>query len=141
MLPLPKKAVTEADLKATEARLAESFTRLKSSITRIPGDVTRPVTDTVKEHPYLTVAAAAGAGFVAYGLLNAIVPKTKVVKREVTIQPQVEIKEKNVVPMRSKLLSEAISFATPYVTSYLQSEISRITSKGEPEEKTENIDA
>ena len=137
MQPIPKKAVTEADVRATEARLNESFARLKGSITRIPSDTVRPVTDTVKEHPYLTVAAAAGAGFLFYSLLSVITPRTKVIQREVTVQPQVEIKEHEKTSLGSKLLTKAVSLITPYVTSYVQGELARFMSKGEPQEQPE----
>jgi hypothetical protein len=142
MLPIPKKAVTEEDVKATEARLAENFSGLKTSITKIPSDAVRPFTDTVRAHPYLSVAVAAGAGFVLYSLLNVIIPKTKVIKREVTVQPQVEIREQHAAPsFGSKLLSEAAALIMPYITGYVQSELSRIISKKSgPVEIHENIE-
>lgn len=142
MLPIPKKAVTEEDVKATEARLAASFNGLKTSITNIPSEMARPVTDTVREHPYLTVAAAAAGGFVLYSLLNVLIPRTKVVEREVTVQPEVEVKEHRAPSLASKLLSEAITFMTPYITGYVQSELSRIISKKSgPSEDVVNAEA
>ncbi|BAI62342.1 hypothetical protein MCP_2270 [Methanocella paludicola SANAE] len=142
MLPIPKKAVTEEDVKATEARLAASFNGLKTSITNIPSDMARPITDTVREHPYLTVAAAAAGGFVLYSLLNVLIPRTKVVEREVTVQPHVEVKEQRAPSLASKLLSEAIPFLTPYITGYVQNELSRIISKkSEPSEDVVNVKA
>lgn len=142
MLPIPKKSVTEEDVKATEARLAASFNGLKTSITNIPSDMARPVTDTVREHPYLTVAAAAGAGFVLYSLLNVLVPRTKVIEREVTAQPGIEVKEKRPRSLASSLLSQAIALATPYITGYVQNELSRIISKKrEPSEEVVNAEA
>lgn len=141
MLPIPKKAVTEEDVKATEARLAESIAGLKTSITKIPSDAVRPVTDTVRAHPYLSVAAAAGAGFVLYSLLSVIMPRTKVVKREVTVQPQVEIREHHAPSFGSKMLSEAAALITPYITGYVQNELSRIISKKSgPVGDSENIE-
>ncbi len=131
MLPIPKKAVTEEDIKATESRLAASFNGLKTSITNIPSEAARPVTDTVRKHPYMSVAAAAGAGFVFYSLLNVLIPRTKVIRREVTVQPQVEIREQSTKSLGSSLLSQVIGFITPYVTSYLQTEVSRIVAKKE----------
>lgn len=138
MLPMPKKAVTEDDIKVTEARLAGSFESLKKSITTIPHEAARPVTDVVKAHPYATVAAAAEAGFVLYSLLSLMIPKTKIIKREVTVQPQVEVKEREVKSFSSKLFSEAVALATPYITSYLGSELARVRSKNaEPEPEKE----
>jgi hypothetical protein len=143
MLPIPKKSVTEEDVKATEARLAASFTGLKTSITNIPSDMARPVTNTVREHPYLTVAAAAGAGFVLYSLLNVLIPRTKVIERDVTVQPEIDVKVQRHAPsVTSKLLSEAITFMTPYITGYVQNELSRIISKkSEPSEEVVNAEA
>ncbi|HTY91093.1 MAG TPA: DUF883 C-terminal domain-containing protein [Methanocella sp.] len=139
MLPMPRKAVTEEDVKATEARLAESFESLKKSITAIPEEATKPVTDTVKAHPYATVGTAAGAGFALYSLLSLLIPKTKVIKREVIVQPQVEVKEREVKSFSSKLLSEAVALATPYITSYMENELARIRSKqSEPEQEKES---
>ncbi len=140
MLPIPKKAVTEEDVKATEARLAASFSGLKTSITNIPSDLARPVTETVREHPYLTVAAVAAGGFVLYSLLNVLIPKTKVVEREVTVQPGMEVKEQHPRSLASRLLSEAIALLTPYITGYVQSELSRIISK-KPSEDVVNAEA
>ncbi len=88
---IPKKKVTEEDLKATEALLASSFKNMKSSLTRIPGDMVKPVTSTVKAHPYATLAAAAGAGLIAYQLIRLMTPR--VVTREVHVGPQGEVKE------------------------------------------------
>lgn len=142
MLPIPKKAVTEEDIKATEARLAASFNGLKTSISNIPSEMARPVTDTVREHPYLTVAAAAVGGFVLYSLLNVLIPRTKIVEREVTVQPEVEVKEHRAPSLASKLLSEAVTFMTPYITGYVQSELSRIISKKSgPSEEVVNAEA
>lgn len=131
MLSIPKKNVTEADVKATEARLSESFAGLKKSITMIPSEVARPVTDTVRAHPYASVAAAAGAGFVLYSLLNVLIPKTKIIEREVNVQPRIEVKSRRASSMASRILSQVVTLATPYITSYVQNEVSRVLSKRE----------
>jgi hypothetical protein len=116
----PKKKVTEEDLKVTEALLARSFSNLKSSLTRIPGDMVKPVTGTVKEHPYASMAAAAGAGLIGYEIIHLMTPR--VVVREVKVQPQVEAKEH----ARASLTSQIMSFAAPYIAGYLQQEVTRL---------------
>ena len=129
---LPKKKVTEEEIKTTEMRLAESYASLKQAIKNIPSEAARPVTDTVKEHPYVSVAAAAGAGYLAFRLLDLLVPRTKVINREVSVQPEIEIKEakgKEKRSLASRLLSEAVALAMPYITGYVRGEFSRLLAK------------
>jgi hypothetical protein len=120
---IPKKKVTEEDLKATEALLAGSFSNMKNSLTRIPGDMVKPVTSTVKAHPYATMAAAAGAGLIAYLLIRAATPN--MVVREVNAQTGAEAK----VHRRPSILSQVVSFATPYVVAYVQQEVTRLLAR------------
>lgn len=120
---IPKKSVTEEDLKATEAMLASSFTNMKSSLTRIPGDMVKPVTSMVKAHPYASLAAAAGVGLIAYELIRLMTPR--VVTREVKVQPRVEIKEH----ARSSLTSQIMAFAAPYIVGYIQQEVRRMLAR------------
>ncbi len=129
---LPKKKVTDEDIKATEARLAGSYTRFKQAVANIPQEAVRPVTDTVKAHPYATVAAAAGAGYLAFRLLDVLMPRIKVITSEVSAQPEIEsrqAREKRGRSFISKLLSQAVSIATPYITAYVQGEVARLLSK------------
>jgi hypothetical protein len=98
----------------------------------IPSEAARPVTDTVREHPLASVAAAAGAGYLAFRLLDLLMPHTKVVTREVSAQPEIEVKEvkgKEGRSFASRLLSEAVALALPYLTAYVKSEVSRLLSK------------
>lgn len=120
---IPKKKVTEEDLKVTEAMLARSFANLKSSVTRVPSDIVKPVTGTVREHPYATIAAAAGIGLVAYEFIKLVTPR--VVMKEVKVQPRVDVSERG----RSKLTSQVMALAAPYLVGYLQQEVSRLLSK------------
>jgi hypothetical protein len=147
-LMLPKKNVTEDDVKATEASLAESYARFKQALKDIPSEAVRPMTDAVSEHPYATVAVAAGAGFLAFKLLDVLIPRTKVITREVSVQPEIEVKEvkrKEGRSLASRLLSEAVTFAMPYIKAYMQVEISKLLSRPEegeavpagPEKKAE----
>ena len=129
---IPRKRVTEEDLKVTEAMLARSYTNLKSSLTRIPGDMVEPVTGTVKAHPYASTAAAAGIGIIAYELIRLLTPR--VVTREVKVQPQVEVKEH----ARPSLTSQIMAFAAPYIVSYLQQEVTRLLAR--PVEETPKAD-
>jgi hypothetical protein len=120
---IPKKNVTEEDLKATEALLANSFSNMKSSLTRIPGDIVKPVTSTVKAHPYATLAAAAGAGLIGYQLIRLMTPR--VVTREVKVGPQGEVKEST----RPSLASQIMAFAAPYIVTYIQQEVTRFLAR------------
>ncbi|HEY3421737.1 MAG TPA: hypothetical protein VGK13_01165 [Methanocellaceae archaeon] len=120
---IPKKNVTEEDLKATEAMLASSFKNMKSSLTRIPGDMVKPVTNIVKAHPYATVVAAAGAGLIGYQLIRLMTPR--VVTREVRVGPKGEVTEHK----RSSLASQIVAFAAPYIVSYIQQEVTRFLSR------------
>jgi hypothetical protein len=129
---IPKKNVTEESLKATEARLSESYAGFKQALMSIPSEAVRPVTDTVREHPYVSVAAAAGAGYLAFRLLDLLMPRTKVITREVSVQPEIEIKEvkgKEGRSFASRLLSDAVALIMPYLTGYVQSEVSKLLSK------------
>ncbi len=129
---LPAKNITAEDVKATEARLSESYQGLKQALVSIPSEAARPVTDTVRAHPYVSVAAAAAAGYLAFRLLDVLVPRTKVINREVSVQPQIEIKEAGEEKKRSlasRLLSEAVTLAMPYLTSYVKNEVSRLVSR------------
>ena len=126
---IPKKQVTEDDLKATEAMLARSFGNMKNSLTRIPSDLAKPVTGPVKAHPYATLAVAAGAGFVAYLLIRAATPR--VVVREMKMQPG----GKAVEQRKPSILSQIVTLATPYVISYVQQEVTRMLSQPRQEMK------
>lgn len=115
-----KQKITEADLKATEALLAISYANMKRSLARIPGDMVKPVTGTVKAHPYASLAAAASAGLIGYELIKLMTPR--VITREVNVQPQGEVKEH----AYSSMASQIMTFAAPYVVSYLQQEVTRL---------------
>ncbi len=128
---IPKKNVTEEDVKATEARLAGSYAGFKQALMSIPSEAVRPVTDTVREHPYVSVAAAAVAGYLAFRLLDLLMPRTKVITQEVSAQPEIEMKEARRKPGRSlasRLLSEAMALIMPYVAGYVKSELSKLLS-------------
>lgn len=135
---IPRKNVAEEDVKATEARLSESYAGFKQALLNIPSETARPMTDTVRAHPYISVALAVGAGFVAYQILDLLIPRTKVITHEVSVHPEIEVKEKKRRSLASRLLSEAVTLITPYVTGYMQSEMSRLLAKpgeGKPDKK------
>jgi hypothetical protein len=115
-----KQRITEEDLKATEALLAISYANMKHSLARIPGDIVKPVTGTVKAHPYASLAAAAGAGLIGYELINLMTPR--VVTKEVNVPSRSEVKEH----ASSSMVSQIMTFAAPYVVSYLQQEVTRL---------------
>jgi hypothetical protein len=127
---IPKKKVTEEDLKVTEALLASSFNNMKNSLARIPGDMVKPVTSTVKAHPYATVATAAGAGLMGYQLIRLMTPR--VITREVKVGPQGEVKE----PARASLASQILSIAAPYILGYLRQEVTRLLASSHQDRDT-----
>ncbi len=136
---LPKKNVTEEDLKVTETGLAESYASLKQALTSIPSDAVRPFTDTVREHPYVSVAVAATTGYLAFRLLSMFFPRTKYVTHEVSVQPEIEVKEvggREGQSLFSRLLSQVVSLVTPYVMGYVQSEVSKLLSRPKEGETT-----
>jgi len=118
--------VTEEDVKATEARIMGSFAGLKRSILDIPSEVAKPVTDTIREHPYASVAAAAGAGFLAFRVARQILPRTRVVVREAPGEPAPEVKEHKKTSLVSRIISQAVPMITPYVANYVQNEVSEL---------------
>jgi hypothetical protein len=125
---IPSKRVTEEDVKATEARIKESFAGLKHAVKSLPSEATKPMTDVVKKHPYASVATAAGTGFLAYRILSLLLPRTKVVNSEITAQPELELKEHKKSSRLSKMFSQAVALATPYIASYVQNEAARLLS-------------
>lgn len=127
---IPKKQVTEEDIKLTEERLASSFRGLKESITRAPSDAVKPVTDTVKAHPFITIGAALGVGIIAFRAIMLLTPRTRIINREIVVRPQVEVKELHKKSVTSDLMSQAIALAYPYLMAYLKNELSRFTSGG-----------
>lgn len=127
---IPKKNVTEEDLHITEALISQSFSNLMGAISKVPEDMTKPVRDsikpvtgTIKEHPYASIAAAAGVGIIAYQFIRLVTPR--VVVKEVRLEPEVRIKEDG----RSSAASQILALAAPYIAGYLQQEISRLLSK------------
>ena len=136
-----KKGVTEEDVKATEAMILGSFMGLKRAVLDIPSEAAKPVTDTVRKHPFLSVAASAGAGFLLFQLISALKPRTKVIIKETGGQREFEEPKRR--SLLSKIISRSATLAVPYVTSYVQSEIANMlsgTKRGRTaEEEPENI--
>lgn len=123
---MTRNLVTEEDVKATEARIMDSFTGLKRSILDIPSEVAKPMTDTIREHPYASVAAAAGAGFLAFRVARQLLP---VVVREAPGMPAPEVKERKKTSLISRIISQAVPMITPYVASYVQNVVSDLISR------------
>ncbi|AFC99726.1 hypothetical protein Mtc_0971 [Methanocella conradii HZ254] len=124
----PRENVTEADVKVTGARLAEAYAGFKKALFGIPSEAVRPVADTVKSHPYVSMAAAASAGFVAYRLLGLLMPREKTI-RDAGMQPQAKVEERRRPSLTSRLISGAAAFAAPYIMSYVKGELARLFSK------------
>jgi hypothetical protein len=130
-----KKGVTEDDLRATEARIHGSFMGLKQAMMDIPGEATKPVTDTVRKHPFLAVAASAGAGFLLYQLITSLRPRTKVIIKETGVHQEIKAQPRR--SLLSRIMSESLTLAMPYITNFVQQEVSSMLAgkrRGEPVE-------
>lgn len=130
-----RKNVTEEDVRATEARIRESLNGLKDALVAVPSDAVKPVTDTVRKHPFLTVAASAGAGFLIYRLITSLKPRTKIIIKEKG-GPREEFREPAKPSLMSRIMTEATALAMPYVTGFVQKEVANLLSgpKTRPEE-------
>ena len=115
-----KHKVTEDDILLTEALIGQAFARLKTSVAKAPHEMVSPVTTTIREHPFATAAAAAGAGMIAFRILNMFMPK--VVVKEVPAQHKITVKEGG----QSTLTSQVMSIAMPYVMGFVQQELSKM---------------
>jgi hypothetical protein len=125
---LSSKRVTEADVEATGKRLAEAYEGFKKALASMPSEAVRPVADTVRSHPYASLAAAAGAGFMAYRLLGLLLPREKVIIREAAVEPAAGAMEKRKPSLASRILSELASYAAPYIMDYVKGEVDRVLS-------------
>ncbi|MCD1294751.1 hypothetical protein CUJ83_07030 [Methanocella sp. CWC-04] len=123
-----KKPVTEDDLRVTEEMIGRSFGNLKKAVLKVPSDIVRPVTDLVEEHPYATIAAAAGTGLIIHEAIRIATPK--VVVKEVPV-PVKEGEAEKPAPKKgpdiiSQLTSQVVSMATPYAIAYLEKELANM---------------
>jgi len=108
--------VTEEDLHVTEALIADSFGRLKKSITDAPHEAVRPASNLIREHPFITTAAAAGIGVVAFQAFRMMAPR-KAAKGQ----------EKR-GGLSSGLVGQLLTLAAPYIASTLQQQLSHALS-------------
>jgi len=115
-----KPRVTEEDIRLTEALIGQSFARLKTSVAKAPHDLVSPATTTIREHPFATAAAAAGAGMIAFRILNMFMPR--VVVKKVPAQHKITVKEGG----QSTLTSQVMSIAMPYVMGFVQQELGKM---------------
>jgi Zn-dependent protease with chaperone function len=110
-----RRRINEADLRLTEEMIGRSFTRLKESMLQAPSQAFRPATDLVRQHPFAAAATAAGAGMLAYEVLNLLVP---------LFTGRGGGKKES--GRRSGLTSQLLSLATPYLLGILQKELGHI---------------
>jgi|GEM_PF-812146 len=133
---ISRDAVTEEDLKATEEQIMVSYAGLKRAILNIPSEAAKPVTDTIREHPYASVAAAAGAGFLAFRLARQLFP---VVVREAPGKHAMEVKERKKPSLASRIISRAVPIITPYIANYVQNEVSELMSRTKQHEPADQL--
>lgn len=118
---MAKRKVTEEDIRLTEALIGNAFTRLKTSVAEAPHELVRPATSAIREHPFVSAAAAAGIGMAAYQVVRIITPRV-VVREVVTDTSGKKLEEKSHADLKSQLLS----LAMPYIVSYLQQELGKM---------------
>lgn len=111
-----RRRVTEDDLLITEAMIAKSYGRLKRSIVEVPSQALESVRGTVKRHPLATVAAVAGVGLVAYGLMRVVIPRG--VGKEDRKRPN----------LTTEILSLIVPLAAPYLMGYIKHYLDRALS-------------
>jgi hypothetical protein len=114
--------VTEEDIRITEALIGNAFGRLKTSVAQAPHELVRPATSAIREHPFVTAAAAAGVGMAAYQLVRIVTPRV-VVREVVTDTSGKKLEEKS---QAADLKSQLLSLAMPYIVGYLQQELGKM---------------
>ncbi len=117
------RRVTEEDLHVTEAMLADSFTRLKRSITEAPKEAVRPASDIIREHPFASTAAAAGAGIIAFQLMKLIF-SSGTPRREIRMG-RGGISRGIVGGLGRDVMGQVMALATPYIASAIERQITR----------------
>lgn len=124
-----KESVNQEDVHVTEAYISSAFSRLKRSVLDIPGQVTNPVVSTVKEHPFASMAAAAGAGIIIHQVIKATQPKV-VVKEVAKGSGKGSVTKGIVGDVASQLLAQMLPLAAPYLAAILEKEMTKmLTSK------------
>lgn len=111
-----RRRVTEDDLLITEALIAKSYGRLKRSVVQAPSQALKSVSETVKRNPLATVAAIAGGGLVAYGLMRLVIPRG------------IGKEDRNRPNLTNEILSLIIPLAAPYLMSYIKHYLGRVLS-------------
>jgi hypothetical protein len=111
------RQVTEEDLHVTEALIADSFARLKRSIAEAPHEAIRPATDMIREHPFATTAAAAGAGVIMFQVAKMMLGSGA---------PRKEAQRGR--GAKTDLIGQLLPLAAPYITSMLQQQLGKVLS-------------
>jgi hypothetical protein len=114
-----RRRVTEEDAHVTEALIAESFGRLKKSITDAPHEAVRPATNIIRQHPFITTAAAAGIGIAAFEVFRIMAPR---------VAPKGTEKRGGASP---GFLAQIWPLVAPYITTALQQQLGNALSGGQ----------
>ncbi|WP_048198427.1 hypothetical protein [Methanocella arvoryzae] len=118
---MAKHKVTEEDIRLTEALIGQSFGRLKTTVARAPHDLIRPATSTIRDHPFMTTAAAVGTGIVAFRIIRMLTPR--VVVKEVPAKHNITVQEGG---GGGSMVSQILALAAPYVMGVLQQELGKM---------------
>ena len=119
---MAKHKVTEEDIRLTEALIGQSFGRLKTTVTKAPHDLIRPATSTIRDHPFMTTAAAVGTGIVAFKIIRLFTPR--VVVKEVPAKHNITVQEGG--GGGGSMVSQLLALAAPYAVSILQQELGKM---------------
>jgi hypothetical protein len=123
-----RRRVTEEDLLVTEALIAKSYTQLKQSVIEAPSRAYREVSQTVREHPVASTAAAVVAGVVIFGIIKKITAKPPIQKTQDNSGEPVQKNQNHPDPMHEILLM-IIPMVTPYIAGYIQKYMGSILSE------------
>jgi hypothetical protein len=118
-----RRPITEEDLRVTEALIAESYGRLKRAVMQAPANAVGCVGTTIREHPLESIAAMAGAGLAAYGLLRWITPRAAPKGREGEKGGRSDWK--------GEIISKVLPMVVPYLLEYLKESLRGSRSSGE----------
>jgi len=114
-----RRRITEEDLLITETLIAESYGQLKQSVVQAPSRAYRSLSETAREHPYVTAGTAVVAGVVLYGIIKKMTSHASVQEAQVREQVPMQKDTCRPDPMHDMLLM-MIPIVTPYITSYIQ---------------------
>jgi hypothetical protein len=122
-----RRRITEEDLLVTEALIAASYSQLKQSVVQAPSRALKSAGQTVRDHPYATVATIVVAGVALYGIFKIMSSRPS--SDDVRHNPQIS-RQKNTgsMDLLQELLPLIMPMVTPYIMGYIQKYLGKIQS-------------